>query len=293
MEKIIVTGGAGFIGSHLVDKLKKGYDVRVLDRKVLPYVNLSCYDIVKDYFARMKPTVVFDLASIPLWESLVKPYYVPYQIYCMGANLCELQREGYFKTLIHVSSSEVYGTANTLPMTEVHTMMPCTPYAAGKAAQDMLMISYNRTFQSEIAIGRPFNTYGPRGDLNAIIPATIKAILAGKKPTISGSGQQTRDFIYVSDTVDGILEIWKQKEKCFGRILNIAKGSPITINELVDKICKLMKYKGKIQYTKPRAGDVHMHFCNPFAIKQILGWEARVELDEGLKRTVEWWKDSM
>lgn len=295
--RVIVTGGLGFIGKHLVEALKKqGDEVNILDLFAEEPTDLSSYVETKMFLEEIsdhlsKPIdIVYDLATIPLTSSLELPYQTAYKIYCMATVLCELCREGYYKTLVHTSSSEVYGTAKDAPMWENHVMMPQSPYAGAKAAQDMLMISYNRAFQSQICIARPFNTYGEGQDLNAIIPATIKRILAKKQPIIEGSGNQTRDFIYIEDTIRGIMEIARQQEKCYGRIFNLTGSNPIKIKDLVLLICELMKYKGKIKYLPERAGNVDFLLGSGEFVKHILGFEPRVSLIEGLKRTINWWR---
>ncbi len=299
MARLIVCGSEGFIGHHLVKHLKKlGHKVYPIDLNYKPEpIDLTSYVDTKRHLEELtdhktKPIdAVFDLATQPLTHSLKEPFSITYKIFQMGINLAELCREGYFKTLIHVSSSEVYGTAKDVPMWENHVMMPQSPYAGAKAAQDMIMISYNRAFQTQICIARPFNTFGEGQDLNAIIPATIKRILKGKQPIIEGNGSQIRDFIYVADTVRGITEIFNQQEKCFGRIFNLTAGNPIKIKDLVELICVLMKYKGKIKYIDKRPGNVELLFGSGKFAEFTLGFKPEINLIEGLQRTIKWWKN--
>ena len=161
----------------------------------------------------------------------------------MALNLCELCSRGWFRTLIHISSSEVYGSAISVPMSEDHPLNPITPYASAKASADLIILSYYKTFGIDTAIARCFNAYGERQpvELGGVIPATISRILQGKSPIIYGNGKQTRDFTYVKDLVKGIIEVYKCKETR-GQVINIANGIECSIGEIIEKICELLKY---------------------------------------------------
>jgi len=263
MAKIVVTGGKGFIGSHLVKKLK---NVVILDK---PECDLSKFDEVKSFMLKHKPDVVIDLATLPLNESLIHPYYVAYKIFCMGINLCELCKDGVIKELIHTSSSEVYE--------------PNTPYAVAKDCQDKLIKSYVKSFGIKAKIVRPFNTYGEGQTLCAIIPATIQRILLGDKPLIRGNGTQKRDFVYVEDTVNGIIEVMNHGQ--YGEDYDITTGEEYSITQIVIKICKLMNYNGKIEFTEARAGDT-----NRIHGYEVPIYDCKVGIEEGLKRTIKWWE---
>lgn len=290
MENVIVTGGMGFIGKYLVKKLRKNSNVvKIADKLQHPYVDLTNYAQTKEYILKNKPSTIFHLATLPLNVSLKEPYYVVDSISKMSLNLCELCKEGYFKTLIQVSSSEVYGNGKFFPMKENHLLEPRTPYAAGKASADMIALSYYNTFDIDVRIARPFNAYGPGQDLGAIIPATIKHILKGESPIIAGTGEQTRDFIYVTDIVTGLIKIW-QEPKAKGQIINIAKGYEIRIDLLVDTIADIMNYKKPTIHIPIRTGDVQQHWANTDLATELLGFKAQISIVEGLRRTVEWWK---
>jgi UDP-glucose 4-epimerase len=233
----------------------------------MPYTDFSYYERAKDFIKTIKPTTIFDLAALPLYESITRPYYVAYKIYCMGLNLCELCREGYFDSIIHISSSKVFNIN--------------TPYAAAKDAQDKLIKSYVNTFGIHAKIARPFNTYGPRQTLNAVIPMTIQRILRNERPIITGDGEQKRDLVYVDDTVKGILNVWENGED--GKEYNISTGQCYSINEIVFTIMKIMDYKGEPIYKPARQGDTPI----------IHGEKTQddcISLTEGLKRTVQWWQ---
>ena len=205
-RSLLVTGGAGFIGSHLTDRLLReqpGNLVVVdnlwlgklanLESAFAAFPGLKFYqtDItnvraLRDILRREEVEIVFDLATIPLPASLVRPKWSARTIYDMALTLCELGRQGYYRTLIHCSSSEVYGTAKYVPMDEDHPLLVRTPYAAAKAAADLLVQSYQHTFGLDATIIRPFNNYGPRqNDANyaGIIPIVIRGFGPGSRPS--------------------------------------------------------------------------------------------------------------
>jgi len=278
VEKIVVTGSQGFVGSHLVRRLKKlGHTMCPIDLNYKPDpIDLTSYIDTKRHFEELtscktNPVLVFDLATLPLPLSLKQPYEVAYKIYCMGTVLCELLREGYIKKLIHISSSEVFE--------------PNTPYAAAKDAQDKLILSYAKSFGLNACIARPFNTYGPGQDLGAIIPATIKKILSKQQPVLNGDGSQERDFIYVDDTVEGILWVGDNGER--GKQYNITTEECRSMAWIIDTIVYLMKYKGKILHGPERPGDTKIiHGKSDIPLKCKFGYI------KGLERTIKWWKNS-
>ena len=225
-KNVLVTGGAGFIGSHLCDELLARGAAKVVcvdnfflgkmeniaeamnhDNFVLYRDDARHFGVMQSVMEREHIEVVFNMATIALNYSFFNPFDA-YMVNVEIANtLLELLKVGAYKTLIHTSSSEAYGTAQYSPMDENHPTDPTTPYAAGKAAADMLVHSFSKVLDMDISIIRPFNNYGPRqnadGPLAGIIPVTAKRIKNGEKPVVNGDGEQTRDFIYVKDTVRG------------------------------------------------------------------------------------------
>ena len=308
-KSIMVTGGAGFIGSHLVDRLivEKPEKIVVVDNFFLgkkhnlddaekSFENLTIYNADAADQKKMggiiknnDVDVVFNLAVIPLLVSFKKPKWTYWHNVDMTMGLCELLRKGAYDTLIQCSSSEVYGTAEEFPMSEKHPLNPKTPYAASKASADLLVTSYQKTFDLDVSIVRPFNNYGPRqneGNYAAVIPITIRRILNGQTPIIYGDGKQTRDYIYVTDTADALVETYKSK-KTRSKTINIASGKEIQIGKLVGMVAQHMGYNKKIKHEKVRPADVMRHLGDIKLAKKLIGFKPKVGFDEGLKRTID------
>ncbi len=319
-KNILVTGGAGFIGSHLVDKLilEKPAKIVVVDNFFLGkmenlnkarknFKNLPAgrqglkiikqdateFEPIKKIISREKINVVFNLATKALEHSFVDPddaYMVNVNI---ASVLLRLLHQKKYQTLIHCSSSEAYGTAQKIPINERHPLCPQTLYAAGKAAADLMVMSYYKTYKYDLAIARPFNTYGPRqneGVYAAVIPITIKRILSGKRPILHGDGQQTRDFIYVDDTARGIIEIYKHRQTR-GKAINIAYGQEIKIKDLIAIIMKEMAYKGKVWRKPKRPADVLRHLADNRLAKELIGFWPEYKFQEGMQETIDWFRE--
>lgn len=312
-KRVLVTGGAGFIGSHLVDRLVKenpdrivvidnlflGNDANLNEAKksfpnlTIYHDNLADYENTKSIFEKEQIDVVFNLAVIPLPTSLQKPVFTFEENANTVLVVSELLRKKFYQSLIHFSSSEVYGSAEYIPMDENHPLNPCTPYAASKAAGDHLVLSYVKTFGVDAAIVRPFNNFGPRqnrGKYAGIIPIVIQQALQGRPITINGDGCQTRDYIFVKDVADAAVNIFKE-EKTRGKILNIASGKEISINDLVKNILRILKLDAKIEYQAVRPGDVQRHFADISLAKKLIGFSPKPDISEGLRETVEWYKN--
>jgi len=310
-KSVLVTGGAGFIGSHLVDRIikEKPDNLVVVDDFSLGkernlvlakqnYPELKVYRQNATRMSRMESIlekesvdVVFNLAIVPLPECLSKPKLAYDTNVKLTSVLCELARKGYYRTLIHYSSSEAYGDAIDVPMTEEHPLNPTTPYGASKIASDHLVLSYILTFGIDVSIVRPFNAFGPRQNekfYSAVIPLNIRRIIHRKPPIIHGDGLQTRDFTYVSDLVDATIRIYDVKATR-GKVLNIASGGETTIKDLMSRIAKLMNYNKPAIYTDRRPGDVRRFFGSNLLAKTLIGYEPRVSLEEGLELTVGWY----
>jgi UDP-glucose 4-epimerase len=199
-----------------------------------------------------------------------------------------------FDTLVHFSSSEAYGTLVIDPMPETHPLYPHTPYAASKAATDHLVYSYYKSFGIDEVIVRPYNNYGARQNEKfyaGVIPITINRILSGETPIIYGDGLQTRDFIYVTDTTRATIAIYNSLNTR-GLAINIGTGIETTINDYVYEIARQLDYSGDIIHTPTaRIGDVQRHKSDISLARRVIGFEPRVSVREGIKMTVEWYKD--
>ncbi|NOZ73694.1 MAG: NAD-dependent epimerase/dehydratase family protein [Chloroflexi bacterium] len=314
-KSILVTGGAGFIGSHLVDRLirENPGNLVVVDNLWLgKLANLKAafdaFPALKFYqedsaspramsriFREEEIEIVFDLATIPLPASLVRPKWSARQIYEMALNMCELGRKGLYRTLIHCSSSEAYGSAAYVPMDEAHPLLARTPYAAAKAAADLLVQSYQHSFALDATIIRPFNNYGPRqNDQNyaGIIPIVIHRILEGQAPVIYGDGEQTRDYSFVMDVADGMVRVAKSDE-ARGSVINIASGEEVTVNRLVQGIAAAMNYDGPIIHAEERPGDVRRHLADVSRARTLIGYQPQTVLEDGLRQTVAWYLQNL
>ena len=313
-KSVLVTGGAGFIGSHLADKLIKEEPENLvvvddffigkesnLQEARKNYQDLKIYNQDASDYEKMKEIMknesiddVFNLAVIPLPASLTKPRWAFEQNVNITLTVCELARNNYFDTLIHFSSSEAYGTSEYAPMDEKHPLNGTTPYAASKAASDQLVFSYCRTFGIEAAIIRPFNNYGPRqneGSYAGVIPLTIKRILNDETPVIYGDGKQTRDYLYVTDTANAAIGVYNSKSTR-DKVLNIASGKEISIETLIKLIAKYLNCDKPIVYEPERPGDVRRHIANIYLAEDLVGFKPAVSFEDGLKLTVDWYKEN-
>jgi len=310
-KNILVTGACGFIGSHLVERLVElGALVRAfvyynafngwgwLDS--LPEEKLEQFEVVtgdiRDFHcvkkAMDKVEVVFHLAAlIGIPYSYIAPEsYVDTNI--KGTlNVLQAAREDGIAMVIHTSTSEVYGTAQYVPIDEKHPVQGQSPYSATKIAADMLAESFQRSFDLPVAICRPFNTYGPRQSARAIIPTIITQIIA-KRPIVHlGNTDTTRDFNYVTDVAEGFIKI-AESGNAIGEVINIGSGHEISIAELFQKISELLgmnpKLETDVSRVRPPSSEVERLCADNSKARDLLGWEPKVQLDEGLVRTAEW-----
>ena len=312
-KKVLVTGAGGFIGSHLVERLvRDGAQVRAfvhynsrndwgqldgIPRDALSEVEVITGDI-QDPFSVSRAvrgcSTVFHLSSL-----IAIPYsYVAPQSYVttnvLGAvNVLEAARTHEVERVVHTSTSECYGTALYAPIDEDHPLQPQSPYSASKIGADMMAESYWRSFRLPVSIVRPFNTYGPRQSARAVIPTIISQALAGKDVRL-GSLQPTRDLNFVEDTVDGFVRA-SEAAACVGQVTNLGSGREISIGDLAQLILKLMGSSSPIvcdeQRLRPEKSEVERLLCNADKARNLLGWQPRVSLEDGLQRTIAWVRD--
>lgn len=312
-KHVLITGGAGFIGSHLADLLiTRGVkNLTILDNFFLGkqsnlkeaisqmpglqvlHVDVSNDQEVRQAFAHLEPVdIVFDLAVIPLPTSLERPQFCFDTNVRMTSTLCELLREGQFGTMVHFSSSEAYGSAKSMLMSEEHPLQPLTPYAASKAASDHLVRTYAATFGVDALVVRPFNNYGPRQNdqqYAGVIPTLLRCAFEQRVFTIFGDGLQTRDYIYVTDTARAALELY-QCSAARGEVVNIASGQEISMLELKAKIEQILGWEIPCQHRDPRPGDVRRHQADITLLRNLIDFQPEVSIDEGLAQTVEFYR---
>jgi len=310
-RKALVTGGAGFIGSHLCNQLQEnGYDVISYDdlsngsgkknlSKHIRSVKGSILNHQKFKNICKKVDVVFNLAVKPLPMSFDKPDVVvqvnDYGTYLVAKICTELKCK-----LIHISSSEAYGSALSFPMKENHPLLPSTIYAASKVASESYVRSFEKTYGLKMVIIRPFNCYGPfmRDDIYAAaIPNFYNRISKGKHPIIYGNGNQTRDLTYVKDTTLGIM-LADKESNAIGHTFNIGYGKETSIKNLAKIMIKQFeKFDGikrefRFDFRKSRKGDVKRHLADISRAKKILGYKPKIKLEEGVLEYLNW-KESL
>jgi NAD dependent epimerase/dehydratase len=308
-RKVLVTGAGGFIGSHLVENLARaGADVRALVRynsrsdigmlaDVEPSV-LSAVDVVHGDITdphQMAGVVagcdaVFHLAAlIGIPYSYVAPSsYVATNV--VGTlNLLEAARGASVQRFVQTSTSEVYGSAQRLPMDESHPLHPQSPYAATKVGSDMLAISFSLTFELPAVVVRPFNTYGPRQSARAVIPTILSQLLTGG-PVRLGSLDTRRDFTWVGDTADGLRQA-AESDVC-GEVVNLGSGDDHSIREVAELCARVtgraLRLESEPERMRPPDSEVDCLRSDPGRAKDLFGWTATRPLEEGLRETAGW-----
>ena len=308
-KNILITGGAGFIGSHLSDSLSKipVGNLIVVDNlfiglkenlsllknfKKFKFFNDDATDsnILLHLIEEFQIEIVFNCATKPLNYSFINPKSAFDVNTKITLNLLELQKLNKFKSLCHFSTSEVYGTSMMDEMNELHPLNPTTPYAAGKLAADLAVLSYYKTFDLDAFIVRPFNNFGPRQNryppLAGIIPLTINRIQNGLEPIIHGDGLQSRDFIFVKDTISNIIKLFSVIDK--GDTVNISSQNEIKIKDLITKISNKMGYTGDFTIIKNRNADVFRHKGSSQKLNTLIKQEV-TNFDTALSQTIEWY----
>lgn len=309
--KVLVTGADGFIGSHLTETLlEQGYDVRAfvlynsfgtwgwldtLPKEKRDALDVVMGDVRDPSFVRKAMEgvdCVFHLAAlIAIPYSYIAPdAYVDTNI--KGTlNVLNAAREFGTKRVLVTSTSEVYGTAQYVPIDERHPFQGQSPYSATKIGADRLAESYYRSFDTPVTIVRPFNTYGPRQSARAVIPTIITQLLSGYEEIKLGSLQPTRDFVFCKDTARGFIELSKC-DAAIGREVNIATGREISIGDLAQKLINMIRPSARIvceeQRLRPSNSEVERLLGSNELLYSLTGFKPETTIDEGLKITVEW-----
>jgi UDP-glucose 4-epimerase len=310
-KNVVVTGGAGFLGSHVVQLLiDSNYNVTVLDDfsngkslhlesfsnspnlKVIRGDVTNRNDVIKTFKGCH---MVIHLAVLCLRQSIKEPQRVNEVIVQGTLNCLEIARQNQVELFLNCSSSEVYGSANHVPMDEQHPLHPETPYAAAKVAQDMYVSSYGRTYGLPWTTIRPFNMYGPhshwQGHRGELIPKMIVRAMNKKPLVVFGNGSQTRDFTFVRDAAKAIVAIIKEPNSR-NNSLNFCSGSETSIQQIAELICDFFDLDPKI-YIKtqaPRPGDVQRHFGDNSKFEKLVGFLPSIDIKEGIRQTIEWFQ---
>lgn len=303
--KILVTGGAGFIGSNLVERLvDEGHQVSVIDdlssgkERNLPLEKINFYQIdirsseIGNVFQKERPEVLFHLAAQIDVRISVKDPILDADINILGTlNLLQNCVKYDLRKFIFASSGGcIYGEAKDLPISESHPLQPDSPYGISKVIINDYLRYYHHLFGLEYTILALGNVYGEKQDPNG--EAGVVAIFAGQllkneKPTIYGDGNQLRDYIYVGDVVDVFTMVIKQADE---KIYNIGTGIGSSVNKLFEEMADIIKYNGKPEYAPPRAGEIEKTFLDISKAKKELDWSPKYDLSSGLKKTIEWFK---
>lgn len=308
-NKLLVTGADGFIGSHITDLLlKQGFNVRALTQynsfsnwgwlegRNSPNLEIVHGDVRDPNFCReicRDIHTVFHLAAL-----IAIPYsyeapdsYVDTNV--RGTlNMCQAARDAGVKRLLVTSTSEVYGTAQYVPIDEKHPKQPQSPYSATKIGADAIAKSFYNSFDLPVVIVRPFNTYGPRQSARAIIPTIISQIASGKKQIMVGDLTPTRDFNFVADTARGFIALAQGGNEVLGKEINIATGTEISMKDTLETIARLMgsdvEYVVDPARLRPGKSEVFRLCGDNTLIKSLTDWKPEYTLEQGLQETINW-----
>jgi NDP-hexose 4,6-dehydratase len=315
-DRVAVTGSEGFIGSHLVEALVwRGHRVRAmvlynmfssrgwldtLDAEVMDQVDVVFGDVRDPASVRQLvdgAAVVYHLAAL---GSVPYSYCAPRSFVDTNVigtlHVLEAVRACRTPRLVHTSTSETYGTARTVPISEAHVLQAQSPYAAAKVGADKLVESYYLSFGTPVVTLRPFNTFGPRQSARAVIPAIIIQLAAGSRQLKLGALSPTRDFTYVTDTAQAFVDLGEAPASAVvGELFNAGSGQDVAIGQLAEDIAGLVGVQADItedaQRLRPKDSEVMRLVCDASKLRERTGWQPRCSRDEGLRRTIEWFRE--
>jgi nucleoside-diphosphate-sugar epimerase len=307
MAKYLVTGGAGFIGSHLSEELvRRGHSVRVADSLItgkrsnldhVPGVEFLEGDLADEPFAKRAVDgvqYVLHQAAIPSVPRSVKDPITSNRANVDATlNVLVAARDAGVKRLVFAGSSSAYGNTPTLPKREDMPSNPLSPYALQKVVGEQYLQMFTRLYGLETVSIRYFNVFGPRQDptspYSGVISVFATALIENRSPKIYGDGEQTRDFTYVANVVDGVLKAC-EAPGASGEVINVATGGRISLNQLFETVKRLVSATASPEYTETRAGDVKDSQADISKARRLLGYQPTVSFEEGLRRTVEWYR---
>ena len=311
--KILITGGAGFIGSHLAEKLADKHEVVILDN-LDSYYNarikkenikivesesakfilgdVTNYDFIEKIIKENDIEIIFHEAARPGVRYSIKDPFLPNKVNVIGTlNILKASVDSDVKKVINASSSSVYGEVEYLPFDEKHPTHPLSPYGVSKlAAEQYSRVSYEVYGLPTVSL-RYFTVYGPRMRPDLAIPIFTKSVLNNELPIIFGNGEQTRDFTYIDDIVDANLKLLKTN-RADGEVLNIGSGRRVTINYMIDTLKSLLNSDIKSKYVDPVKGDARDTLANIDKAEKLIGYAPKTSLEEGLRKFIEWYKNN-
>ncbi len=311
-KRVLVTGADGFIGSHLTQSLvREGAKVKALcqynsfnswgwleDVNCLEDIEVVTGDVRDPFFCKTMTRdvdTIFHLAAlIAIPFSYVAPAsYVETNV--NGTlNICQAALENGCQRVVHTSTSEVYGTAQYVPIDESHPLQAQSPYSASKIGADAIATSFYQAFNLPLTIARPFNTYGPRQSARAVIPTVISQIAAGEEKIHLGDLTPTRDFTFVQDTCAGLIAL-AETQDVLGEVVNIGSNLEISISELLSLIGRLMdrevEFVAEEQRIRPEKSEVFRLWCNNAKLRELTGFQPGTCLEDGLRETIRWFTD--
>jgi NDP-hexose 4,6-dehydratase len=315
-ELVAVTGAEGFIGSHLVEALvRRGHRVKAMVLYNM-YSSHGWLDTIEPDVRDQVDVVFGDVRDPASARELVEGAAVVYHLAALGSvpysysaprsfvdtnvigtlHILEAVRACQTPRLVHTSTSETYGTARTVPISEAHQPQAQSPYAASKIAADALAESYYLSFGTPVVTVRPFNTFGPRQSARAVIPAIITQLAAGSRQLKLGALDPTRDFSYVTDTAQAFVDLGEAPASAvFGEVFNVGPGQDVSIGQLAHDIARFMGVDADIvedsQRLRPKDSEVMRLVCDASRLRERTGWRPRYTRDEGLRATIDWFSE--